>query len=149
MCRISATCSMGIETPNSASMSETTLIWASESHAGRSPGPVSSVSVDVGTRNAAATISINLSLMVSMSHFSGLWSVVQKYGFRVKAVDVLRREPLRAEGRRPFPARSHKRVPRHRPMQHPVINDHRHDFERSGDAHHELLQVPHEDIGRA
>ena len=35
------------------------------------------------------------------------------------------------------------------PVQHPVIDDHRHDFERCSDAHHELLQVPHEDIGRA
>ena len=55
---------------------------------------------------------------------------------RDQAVDVLRREPLRAEGRRPFPARSHKRVPRHRPMQHPVIDDHRAGRGQNGQGHH-------------
>src|SRR5262252_1250360 len=149
MCRMSATCSIGIETPNSASISETTLIWASESHACRSSGPVSSVSVDFGTRNAAATIAISLSPMVSLSRFDGLWSKVQKYGFRIEAINILCGEPLRAERRLPFPAGSHKRVPRHRPMQHSVIDDHRHDFERRGNAHHQLSQVSREDIGCA
>jgi hypothetical protein len=40
-------------------------------------------------------------------------------------------------------------MPRHRPVEHAVIDDHRHDLERLGDAHHELLQVSHEDIGCA
>ena len=64
MCRISASCSMGIETPNSASISDATLIWANYSHACRSPVPVSRVSFDLGTRNAAATIEISFSSIV-------------------------------------------------------------------------------------
>jgi hypothetical protein len=34
-------------------------------------------------------------------------------------------------------------------VQHPVIDDHRHDFERRDEAHRKLLQVLYEDIGVA
>src|SRR4051794_3198183 len=149
MCLISATCSIGIKTENSVSTSEMMLMWASESHASKSPGPVSSVSAELGTRNAAATTAISLS-----SIFLGpLWwspsSVVQKHGFRVQAIDVLSGEHLRAEGCLPFSARSREGVPRYHAIQHPLIDNHRYNLEERGDPHYELLQVSHESIGRA
>ena len=149
MCRISATCSTGIETPNSASISETTLIWASEFHAGRSSGPVSNVSVDGGTRNAAATVAISLSPMASLSRFGGLWSVVQQYGFCVEAIDVLCGEPSeRKAAFRCPPGRineCHGTSPcsiRSSTIIATTLRD-------GGDAYNELCQVPHEDVGSA